>query len=191
MLVQTYAALYRATGDEKYARYGGLAASWYFGNNMAGAQMYFPDSGHVYDGINGPVSWRVNRNSGAESTIEGLMSLIAIADIPQAVDLLHVEAGRAAISIKSCEAENGAARDRHADLLHAATGRAKGYISAGRYVGWAKGSGCACCSTSTQEDDYLLYVDHLHQAASSSSNAIQRARHAADHRRRLTRIGRE
>ncbi|MCC6803946.1 MAG: hypothetical protein IT319_13770, partial [Anaerolineae bacterium] len=91
MLVQTYAALYRATGDEKYARYAGLAGSWYFGNNMAGVPMYDPETGRVFDGINGPVSWRVNRNSGAESTIEGLMSLIAVADIPQAVDLLQAK----------------------------------------------------------------------------------------------------
>ena len=66
--------------------YAGLAASWYFGNNMAGVQMYYPDTGLVYDGINGPVAFRVNQNSGAESTIEGLMSMIAIANLndPQA-----------------------------------------------------------------------------------------------------------
>ena len=90
MLVQTYMALFRATGDEKYARYGGLAASWLFGNNMAGVQMYDPATGRVFDGINGPTEWRVNRNSGAESTIEGLLSLQVVNDVPAARDLLYV-----------------------------------------------------------------------------------------------------
>jgi hypothetical protein len=64
MLVQTYAALYRATGEERYARYAGLAASWNSGKNMAGVQKYDPQTGRVFDGNNGPLSWRENRNSG-------------------------------------------------------------------------------------------------------------------------------
>ncbi len=55
MMVQGYMALYRATGDEKYARYAGLAASWFFGNNMAGVPMYDPETGRCFDGIDGPV----------------------------------------------------------------------------------------------------------------------------------------
>ncbi|MFN8447357.1 MAG: hypothetical protein U0521_01840 [Anaerolineae bacterium] len=35
MLVQTYAALYRATGDEQYARYAGLQ-SWHFWQQYGG-----------------------------------------------------------------------------------------------------------------------------------------------------------
>jgi len=75
MLVQGYMALYRATGDSRYAQFAGLAASWFIGNNMAGVQMYDPDTGRCYDGIDGPVAWRVNRNAGAESTIEALARL--------------------------------------------------------------------------------------------------------------------
>ena len=67
---------------------------------MAGVQMYDLTSGRVFDGINGPVAWRVNRNSGAELTIEGLMSLIAVADEPLAVEMLH--AHRSAGSVTAC-----------------------------------------------------------------------------------------
>ena len=58
---------------------------------MAGFRCSRPTSGRVFDGINGPVDWRVNRNCGAESTIEGLMSLIAVADEPLAVEMLHAK----------------------------------------------------------------------------------------------------
>lgn len=173
MIVQTYAALYRATGDESYARYAGLAASWYFGNNMASTQVYFPETGVVYDGINGPVSWRVNRNSGAESTIEGLMSLIAIADIPQAVDLLHVTPV-SSTPWQILEAENG---DRVVGTPVYYTGNwtGEGYISGGRYVGLGEGQRMRLQFEVEQEGDYLLYVAHMRQSAASSANIIQRA----------------
>ena len=78
MLVQGYMALYRATGEEKYAIYGGLAASWFFGNNMAGVPVYDPETGRSFDGIEGPAEWRINRNAGAESTIEALLALLVV-----------------------------------------------------------------------------------------------------------------
>jgi hypothetical protein len=54
----------------------GEIASWFFGNNLAEAQMYFPSSGICYDGINSQNE--INKNSGAESTIEALLTLLAI-----------------------------------------------------------------------------------------------------------------
>lgn len=84
MVVQAYAALYEATGEQRYADLAALAGSWLFGNNMAGVQMYNPENGRTFDGINGPVAWRVNRNAGAESTIEGLMSISTLAKPLQA-----------------------------------------------------------------------------------------------------------
>ena len=173
MIVQTYAALYQATGDEKYARYAGLAASWYFGNNMAGVQMYYPDTGRVYDGINGPVAFRVNQNSGAESTIEGLMSMIAIADIPQATDLLHAKS-IGGNQYQILQAENGE-RVIGTPIYYSGDWTGEGYISAGRYVGLGEGQRMRLSFDIDQEDDYLLYVDHMHQAAGDSSSVIQRA----------------
>ncbi len=172
MLVQTYASLFRATGDEKYARYAGLAASWYFGNNMAGTQMYYPESGRVYDGINGPVSWRVNRNAGAESTIEGLMSMIAIADMPLAVDYLRVTpAGGNMYQI--LEAEDGQ-RVVGTPVYYTGDWTGEGYISGGRYVGLGEGQRMRLAFNVEQEDDYLVYVAQLRQAANSSAFTVQR-----------------
>src|SRR5690606_30633408 len=60
--------LFEATGDEQYAILAGLAASWFTGNNVPDAVMYDGRTGRGYDGISGPSD--VNRNAGAESTIE-------------------------------------------------------------------------------------------------------------------------
>lgn len=175
-IVLTYKALYDATGDVQYARYAGLAASWYFGNNMAGVQMYFPESGRVYDGINGPASFRVNRNSGGESTIEGLMSLIALAEVPEALDYLYVSpaGGNGYVIV---QAESGE-RVVGTPTYYSVTWTGEGYVSAGRYVGIGEGQRMRAAfelSPEQAEDDYLVYVAHMRQAANAGANLVQRA----------------
>jgi hypothetical protein len=76
--VMVYACIeaYNITKDSSYARMAGEIASWFLGNNIAEAQMYFPSSGICYDGINSQNA--INKNSGAESTIEALLTLLAV-----------------------------------------------------------------------------------------------------------------
>lgn len=73
--------LYEATGDRDYLIMAGLAASWFTGNNVGGFQMYDPETGRGYDGIGGPDF--VNRNAGAESTIESLFTIQEIERYPE------------------------------------------------------------------------------------------------------------
>ncbi|SDY76435.1 hypothetical protein [Herbiconiux ginsengi] len=54
----------------------GLQAAWFFGLNPAATLMYDPATGVTYDGIQPDGS--INRNSGAESTIHGLLSMLAL-----------------------------------------------------------------------------------------------------------------
>ena len=54
----------------------GIAAGWYFGANAAGTPTYDPATGRTFDGVSG--DGVVNRNSGAESTIHGLLSMLAL-----------------------------------------------------------------------------------------------------------------
>ncbi len=68
--------LYQATAEKKYAILACLAASWLFGNNPAGKAMYDPSTGRCFDGIESPI--KINRNAGAESTIEALLTLQAV-----------------------------------------------------------------------------------------------------------------
>ncbi|SCK48620.1 hypothetical protein [Streptomyces sp. WMMB 322] len=53
-----------------------LTAAWYFGANAAGEAVYDPGTGITFDGV-GP-DGKINRNSGAESTIHGLLSMLAL-----------------------------------------------------------------------------------------------------------------
>ena len=79
--------LYDATGNELYQKMAGLAASWLFGNNVLHQVMYNDSTGRCYDGISD--STRVNRNSGAESTIEALYTLVEIEQYPLAKKYLQ------------------------------------------------------------------------------------------------------
>lgn len=67
---------YKITGDEMYASNAGYAAKWLLGKNAAGVNIYDSETGIIFDGINSNSD--VNKNSGAESTIEALLSLQAI-----------------------------------------------------------------------------------------------------------------
>jgi hypothetical protein len=68
--------LAEATSKPEYETMAGLLASWFFGNNAAGKPMYDPQTGRCYDGLED--STKINLNSGAESTIEALYSILEV-----------------------------------------------------------------------------------------------------------------
>ncbi|HQQ86239.1 MAG TPA: hypothetical protein PKV46_10045, partial [Candidatus Marinimicrobia bacterium] len=67
--IQTLADI---SGEDRYQRYAERVFRWFSGANLAKEQMYWPKTGITFDGINEDKI--VNRNSGAESTIEGLLA---------------------------------------------------------------------------------------------------------------------
>lgn len=78
-IVEGYLALAEATGDPRYSVFAGLTASWFTGANPANVAMYDAATGRTFDGIDGPSPIKLNRNAGAESTIESLLALQAVA----------------------------------------------------------------------------------------------------------------
>jgi len=78
--------LSKAARDKKSAELAGNIACWLLGKNISGEQMYDPKTGVCYDGIENETS--INKNSGAESTIEALLTLITIEQNKTAKDLL-------------------------------------------------------------------------------------------------------
>jgi hypothetical protein len=74
---------YNITSDSIYAIKAGQAAQWFVGRNPACTVMYNPHNGIFFDGIESENL--VNKNSGAESTIEGLLSLLKISLNPIAL----------------------------------------------------------------------------------------------------------
>jgi hypothetical protein len=156
-------ALYEATGDERYARYAGLMASWFFGNNMAGVQMYDPQTGRCFDGIEGPNAFRVNRNAGAESTIEALYALLQVDRDPVAGWYLDYRAIATPPAIIE-EMENGTKVAGEAIYGRREwTGEAR--FSNGHYYGLRPGDAVEVMSQVPVDGDYLIYASHLRRAA--------------------------
>lgn len=71
---------FRVTGRARYRDTARRLAGWFAGRNDARRPIYDPASGRVLDGINGPSS--ANLDSGAESTVEGLLALTALGGTP-------------------------------------------------------------------------------------------------------------
>lgn len=95
--VQSLVAVADATDRSGLDQLAGIAASWYFGANRAGTPMYDPATGRTFDGLNG--DGVVNQNSGAESTIHGLLSMLALDERPEIAAL--------ALSATSLVAQDG------------------------------------------------------------------------------------
>ncbi len=79
--VQSLLAVADATGSEGFAALAAMQAAWFFGANHAGATLYDPATGVTFDGLQPDGS--VNRNSGAESTIHGLLTALALDARPE------------------------------------------------------------------------------------------------------------
>jgi hypothetical protein len=109
--LQSLIATADATG--RHARtLAGMFAAWYFGANPAGTPMYDPTTGRTYDGISADGS--VNPNSGAESTIHGQLSMIALDQNPGIARLARVATVQERLGTTTMQAEDaslsGAAR---------------------------------------------------------------------------------
>ena len=78
---------YKLTGQDKYADMAGHLAAWFLGANEAGTKMYDVSTGRCFDAITSASN--VNRNSGAESTIEALLSLQEVENYPAAKTALN------------------------------------------------------------------------------------------------------
>ena len=71
---------YLFTGNEKYADIAGHLAAWFLGSNTATTAMFSVSTGRCFDGISD--GNLVNKNSGAESTIEALLTMQLVSAYP-------------------------------------------------------------------------------------------------------------
>lgn len=81
------AEAYELTGQQKYADIAARLAAWFFSANDANEIMYDKNTGRCFDGI--IARDKVNKNSGAESTIECLLALQKIEDYPAIISALN------------------------------------------------------------------------------------------------------
>lgn len=125
------------------ATLAGIAASWFFGANAAGEQMYDPTTGRTLDGIT--ASGTVNRNSGAESTIHGLLAMLALDAHPDLIPIAQTATTTERHTARLVEAESGVL-----------TGDASIYQPASAWTGesqWSGGAGVLLESGATLQLD--------------------------------------
>lgn len=106
--LQNSLALADATGSSAYTDLAGVQGAWFFGLNLSGAPVYDPATGVTFDGVQ--ADGTVNRNSGAESTIHGLLSMLALDAHPavaaRATDVT-TEASRDGLRLVEAETARG------------------------------------------------------------------------------------
>lgn len=103
--VQSLLAVADVAGLPGLKELASVFGSWYFGTNASGEAIYNPDTGVTYDGV--AADGTINRNSGAESTIHGLLSMLALDAHPdvaeRAAGLTTVES-RSGLTVVEAEA---------------------------------------------------------------------------------------
>ena len=110
--VQSLLATAEATGKVGLRRLAGMQAAWFFGANASGLPAYDPATGRTIDGISG--DGVVNTNSGAESTIHGLLTMLALDANPDVAEAARQATITARVGTTTLQAEDagttGAAR---------------------------------------------------------------------------------
>ena len=88
--VQALLAVATASHSSGLRQLAGIAAGWFFGQNPADAATYNPATGATDDGVS--PDGGLNLNSGAESTIHGLLTMEALDANPDIAALAHASA---------------------------------------------------------------------------------------------------
>jgi hypothetical protein len=85
-------------------RIAGMVAAWFFGANASGAPVYDPATGVTFDGV--AADGTVNLNSGAESTIHGLLTMLALDAHPGARRIARSATLRQVVGTRTLQAED-------------------------------------------------------------------------------------
>ena len=108
-----------AGGSRAGEKLAGITAAWFFGANAAERPTYDPATGVTIDGVQG--NGDVNENSGAESTIHGLLTMIALDDHPRVARVARTATFGERVGPETLEAEDaaltGAAVPTHPESL--------------------------------------------------------------------------
>ncbi len=115
----------------------GITASWYFGANNSRLPAYDPATGRTVDGIE--ADGRVNRNAGAESTIHGLLSMIALDANPDVAAIARTAVISQRIGSTTVQAEGAQLGGSAAVVTPASTWTGESQFGGTGYVGIGNG----------------------------------------------------
>ena len=114
--LQSLLATADVSGSDGMRHLAGIVAAWYFGANASGLPAYDPATGRTVDGIE--ANGNRNLNAGAESTIHGLLSMLALDAHPAVAAEARTAAIRQRVGTVDVQAESGAlAGGAHAMVL--------------------------------------------------------------------------
>jgi hypothetical protein len=144
-----------ATGLDGFRKLAAIQAAWYFGNNRSGVQMYDPATGRTFDGLE--ADGRINRNSGAESTIHGLLSMLALdahPDVAAAATSRNARVGQITWSL--VQAESGTLAGKATIVTPASSWTGESLWSGGAYVELGPGGAVTVAATLPETGRYRL-----------------------------------
>lgn len=98
--VQNLLAQGTRAGDEL----AGVHAAWFFGANNAGVPTYDPATGVTIDGVE--ADGRINQNSGAESTIHGLLTMLQLDAHPRVAEIARTAEIGDGVGVTELQAED-------------------------------------------------------------------------------------
>jgi hypothetical protein len=162
-LLATATATHRAS----FRQLAGIAASWYFGNNPAGIAMYDPATGVTFDGVS--ATGDVNLNSGAESTIHGVLSMLALDAAPDVAAQAHEATVTGRTTWTYAEAESGALSGQAEVVQPESAWTGESEWSGGRYVRLGTGGQVTIPVRAPVDDRYLVMPVFDRQIAPSAS----------------------
>ncbi len=168
--LQSLLAVGQAADSDGVRELSGLVGAWYFGANRSGAPVYDPATGVTYDGVQ--PDGTVNRNSGAESTIHGQLSMIALDANPDvAARAQHVATVTERSGLTIVEAESATTTGSVITPDPAWTGES---LFSGDYVSLAKGQRAAF--TIPAADQARLLEPVVFSGSDSSTGAASKWR---------------
>jgi hypothetical protein len=133
-LVATGRTGHRRAGD----RLAGVVAAWFFGANASRRPTYDPATGVTFDGV--APDGTVNQNSGAESTIHGLLTMLALDAHPVARRFARVASVQRYVGTSLVEAETGTLSGDARVVQPASSWTGESQYSGGKYVSLRGGS---------------------------------------------------
>jgi hypothetical protein len=115
----------------------GITAAWYFGANNSGRPAYDGTTGRTVDGIE--ADGRVNHNAGAESTIHGLLSMLALDANPDVAAIARTAVVSQRLGSTTVQAESAQLAGSAAVVTPASTWTGESQYGGSGYVGLGNG----------------------------------------------------
>lgn len=171
--LQSLLATADATHRSGAHRLAGVVAAWFFGANPAGEAMYDPATGRTYDGISSDGT--INRNSGAESTIHGLLSMIALDQHPGVARLARTDSITSRVGTTTLSAEQAQLSGNAAVVAPESLWTGESLFEGSGYVAIGSGGSVAFSVRATRPFFVLPVVDL--QPESSAVTRLRAHRH--------------